>query len=157
MRRFFTEAFAVLALALFIASLMSDYGTTGKTVSEIVETLEEEGLLKEGDRSSGLMLRRFFGLEEEDYEGVYYSGPKGFMDVDDFVIIKDADPEKLTHVMDAFRRRIAEQEGIFASYAPEQMDLLSRAVVWEKGEYAVLVIGHEEEGLMAAVRSLIER
>ena len=57
----------------------------------------------------------------------------------------------------AFRKRIAEQEKVFASYGPAQMDLLSRAVVWEKGDYAVLVIGHEEEQLMAAVRALIER
>lgn len=157
MRRFITEAFAVLSLAVFIACMLSDRGTTDRSVFEIVESLEEEKLLAPEDRSSGLMLRRCFGLEEEDFEGVYYAGPKSFLDVDDIVIIKESDPEKRSMAFSAFRKRIAEQEKVFASYGPAQMDLLSRAVVWEKGDYAVLVIGHEEEQLMAAVRALIER
>ena len=157
MRRFLIEAFAVLALAAFIFLMLSDRGTTGKTVPEIAGALEEEGLLTPDDRSSGLLLRRNFGLEEEDFEGVYYAGPAGFMDVEEVVIVKEKDAAKREAAAEAFAKRIASQEDIFASYGPEQMALLSKAQVWKKGDYAVLVIGHEAEDLMAAVRRQIER
>ncbi len=76
------------------------------------------------EKGDGKALKRYYGLNINDYQEVLIYVPANYMDVPELLVIKVKDPAQLDLVEAAVDTRNAMQQESFGSYGPEQVALL---------------------------------
>lgn len=76
------------------------------------------------EKGDGKALKRYYGLNLNDYEEVLIYTPANYMDVSELLIIKAKDPTQLDLIEEAVDTRNAIQLESFGGYGPEQVALL---------------------------------
>jgi len=77
--------------------------------------------MKKGD---GKALKRYYGLNINDFKEALIYVPANYMDVSEVLVIKVHDSDQLDLVEEAVDTRNAMQQESFGSYGPEQVALL---------------------------------
>lgn len=76
------------------------------------------------EKGDGKALKRYYGLNLNDYEEVLIYVPANYMDVSELLVIKAKDPAQLDLIEEAVDARNAMQLESFGGYGPEQVALL---------------------------------
>lgn len=136
-KRTIPESMKCVALALivvFVVVLMTrtGAGVPFKTAAKAVEaSLDTENLTEQNARN----LRRNFGLDNAEYEGVLYYASEYSMSAEEVLLVKVKDEEQVKTVTDAVQKRIDTRLDAFRGYAPEEVKLLEQAVQDVRGTY----------------------
>ena len=85
-------------------------------------------------------LKKYYGLNADDYEGVLIYTPATNMSACEALLIKLKSADQSDDVEAAIQSRIASQDQIFRGYAPEQVELLEQAVVDVQGNYVFYIV-----------------
>jgi hypothetical protein len=85
-------------------------------------------------KGDGKALKRYFGLNINDFEEIVIYTPSNYMDVSEILIVKARDAAQLDLVEEAVDNRVANQIQSFGSYGPEQVALLE--------DYEIKIIGN---------------
>ncbi len=142
-------AAALIVLLLFLLAGNSPKGDIP------LEGLESAALplLKEGEYQpgDGRMLRRFYGLNPADYEGVAFYYPSTNMGVEELLLIKLTDASQGEAVEQAIGARLAAQKESFDGYGVEQTDMLNNhAVVEVRGRYVLFTVSENDQKIRQA-------
>ena len=100
-------------------------------------------------------LKKFYGLNAGDYEGVLIYVPGTNMYANEALLIRLSDISQAESVRAAIEERIDTQREIFAGYAPEQTALLERAVVDVRGNYILYVTDDDADRIDEVFRSAL--
>lgn len=76
------------------------------------------------EKGDGKALKRYYGLNLNDFEEVLIYVPANYMDVSELLVIKAKDPAQLDLIEEAVDTRNAMQLESFGGYGPEQVALL---------------------------------
>ena len=97
------------------------------------------------------MIKRLYGLQPSDYEGVCLYYPSSNMDAEELLIVKLQDAAQQQSVLDAVERRLQTQKNSFDGYGIEQFDLLeNHSVVQAQGNYILFVVSSQSEAAKQA-------
>lgn len=142
-----TRILLIFILALLVVVLYGklrvykdvDLNKIGNTLLSKNKTAEN--FIKGDDKS----LKRYYGLNEKDYDEVLYYKPKSNMDVDEVLVVKVNNKSQIDFIEDSMNSRIKSQENTFRDYAPEQYSIVKNNEMMIKGNYVFLAISKDAE------------
>lgn len=130
----------IALLIVFIAHLLSG----GKTSSTPIETVNAKVTaaadLTNMTQADSQKLKKYYGLNANDYEGVTLYLGNSNMDVEEILIVRMKDSSQGNALKDAMRKRIDTQTQSFEGYGVSQTKLLKDSVIDVQGNYALLVV-----------------
>lgn len=119
------KIYAFLFILLLVLPCCGCGSTTPPPLSQIeTELLTVSQNLSGMVKGDGKALKRYYGLNLNDFEEVLIYIPENYMDVSELLVIKTKNTEQLDLVEEAINMRIAKQQESFAGYGPEQVALL---------------------------------
>lgn len=137
-------------LILYIAVLLlqsASSNTPFETIEKAVKgTLDVSGM-KQADRQE---LKRFYGLNADDYENVCFYYTNETMGVEELLLVKVKQEEQMDTIEKAVSERIQTQKKSFDGYGEEQMELLSKAVTKRKGDLYLFVVSDKAQQVQSA-------
>lgn len=145
--------FLILVTALLvtvIAVCLTGHSQSQKPVGEVAEPVITAFLGDRVQEGTGRILKKYYGLNPEEYDGVVLYYPLTNMDAEELLIIKLADTSQAEEVRNAIENRRSTQIGIYENYAPEQLALCEQAVIDVVGNYILYVV-HEDAAAIDAV------
>ena len=89
------------------------------------------------------MLKRLYGLNGNDYEGVVLYISDSNMGAEELLVVKLSDTSQEDAVREAVETRIQNQENSFEGYGVEQYQLLQEHVLDVEGNYVFFMV-HKE-------------
>lgn len=127
----------IVAFVVLLMINMSGSNAPFADVAKAVEqSLDQSNLTKQGDQ----MLKRSFGLNSADYEGVMYYSSEFNMSAEEVLLIKVKDEGQVRAAADAIESRIAARKEAFDGYVPEEVKLLDDAKLSIRGKYIFFAV-----------------
>ena len=134
----------LVLIGLFVFWQVFSHGSQSRAdfsqVSEAVIVAADLSGMTEGDNQ---MVRRLYGLDPADYDGVTLYYPSSNMGAEEILVVKLSDLSQQEAVETAMRNRIQSQMDVFEGYAPEQYATLEQGVVEVQGNYLLLVVAKD--------------
>lgn len=146
---------AVAALILYIAVLVMQEGTKDvpvKTIKESIMKATTEDGMKKGTTQD---LKRYYGLNANDYDGVMLYIPDDVMSVNEILVIKLKNKAQAEAVEEAANARLEQQRSSFEGYGAVQTRLINSAVLDSRGHYVFLVISENADQIYEAYKKCI--
>ncbi|MEI3219619.1 MAG: DUF4358 domain-containing protein [Lachnoclostridium sp.] len=130
----------VVVLVIYIGILVfvgRDSRTPFETVEKAVLTAADLSGMEEADT---VKIRKYYGLNEKDYEGVLLYTSGDAMGVEELFLIRVKDDAQMEEVLQSIDDRISTQLNNFEGYGAEQTKLLKQAITDQRGKYVLMVI-----------------
>lgn len=145
----------VLALIAYVAFLISREGSNDVPVDTIEKNITKVVKTKGMTKGSAQDLKKYYGLNANDYDGVMLYIPNDVMSVNEVLVIKVKDESQTEDVEKAIDNRLDTQKKSFEGYGVEQTKLLRSAIVESKGSYTLLAVSKDADSIDAAFRKSI--
>jgi hypothetical protein len=113
---------------------------------------EQEGCAQ----ADAMGLRKYYGLDANDYEDVLLYLPSSNMDAAELLLVVMKDEDQAEAVLDAMNSRLEQQKKAFEGYGVEQMGILNQAVICVEGRYGLLAVCENADGVKSAFDGVIE-
>lgn len=133
----------IALLIVFIAHLLSGGKTSSTPVETVAAKVTAAADLTNVTQADSQKLKKYYGLNANDYEGVAFYLGNSNMDVDEILIVRMKDSAQENALKDAMQTRIDTQTQSFEGYGVNQTKLLKDAVIDVKGNYALLVVNEK--------------
>ena len=150
----------ILFIAVLGAFLVFIYrGEDVKDVSlEDIETAltEKTEITKVMDKASDRDLMQFIGLNAPDYDEYIYYRNTTALAVDELLIVKSGDDNKVKDAEGAVRKRIDAQINAYQGYGPEQVQLLKSATVKKLGPYLIYITAKDATEYEEVILNVIQ-
>lgn len=145
--------YALVALLIIFVIILCQGGKISKAdiqpvTDNVLGVVGTEGV-SEGNRQ---MVRRLYGLDPNDYEGISLYYPDSNMGAKEFLIVKMSDTSQFEAVEAAMNERVETQLGIFKGYAPAQYAMVENYELCHAGNYALLVISDDPQAAVKAFK-----
>lgn len=130
----------IILLFVFIVSLLSGGEISNAKLDSVSEKVVKEIGTDKISVADNRMVKRLYGINANDYEGVtlYVAGSN--MEVEELLIVKLASTSQSESVQEAIENRLEKQLESFEGYGPEQCKLLNDHVLDIKGNYILYVV-----------------
>lgn len=130
----------IVLLLVFIVGLLRDGEISNEKISKVTKNVVQALDMEKLSESDHRMVKRLYGINANDYEGVslYVAGSN--MEVEELLIVKLKSTEQSEAVEKAIGQRLERQLESFEGYAPEQCKLLEDHVLDVKGNYIMYVV-----------------
>ncbi len=139
----------IVCIVLFVAwMLMSGESESDADVGAVEAAVASVGL-GSMKKSDDLTVKKVFGINAGDYEGVVYYKGEG-MDVNELLIVKLKSVSQASDVKKAAQNRLDEQIKNFTNYGTDQIDLLNQGVVVSRGNYVFYTVSENSDKLKSA-------
>ena len=140
----------IVCIVLFVAwMLMSGESESDADVGAVEAAVASVGL-GSMKKSDDLTVKKVFGINAGDYEGVVYYKGEGIMDVNELLIVKLKSVSQASDVKNAAQNRLDEQIKNFTNYGTDQIDLLNQGVVVSRGNYVFYTVSENSDKLKSA-------
>lgn len=126
------------------------------TVKEIEDSMINEVKFEKMEKGDSKSLKRFYGLNANDYEGVILYTPESTMDVNEMLIVKVKDKSQIESLQDSIDSRINYQLQSFSGYGPEQCALVENYELKTKGSFVFFAVSENAEDLKEAFMDSIK-
>lgn len=143
----------LVLLAIFVISLADTGKVSSTELSAMEQTVTANVDMQTMTKGDNQMLRRLYGLDPSEYDGIVLYYPTDSMDAYELVIVKMKDLSQQQTVKDALQARVDSQIAVFESYAPDSTALLKKSVIRIEGNYALLIVAAEPEPAVQAFLS----
>ena len=128
--------YVTLLLIVGFVALLLIYTSGSNRPFEKVEKSVEASLDKENmKRQDGTALKRNFGLNAADYDGVMYYSSEFSISSEEVLLIKAKSETQTAEISSAIEGRIKTRVNDFGGYAPESVQLLEDAKKSVRGKY----------------------
>lgn len=142
----------VLLLIAYVILLISKEGGTNtpiKTVNKnVLSVMGTEGM-KKGTTQD---LKKYYGLNADDYKGVTLYIPDDVMGVNELLIVRLTDVSQAESVEQAAQARLDTQKESFEGYGAAQTKLIRSAVLESRGDYVLLAVTKKADAVQGAYR-----
>lgn len=130
----------LVILGIYVALLIwntGDGNVSFDVVASAVEKAADTGAMK---RAGSQELKRLYGLNEKDYDGVLLYYNQATMSVEEILVVRARSKADARAVMDAAVSRKEIQIQNFEGYGAEQVELLKSSVVKQRGHFVLFVV-----------------
>ena len=134
-----------VAIIVYVALLL--IFTSGSTKSfAAVEKQVEAALDTENMKKAGVQgLKRYYGLNSADYEGVMLYTAESSMSAQEILLVKAKTNEQAEEVKAAVEQRRENRKNDFDGYAPKEVQLLEEAQISVRGKFVFYAVSPEAE------------
>lgn len=140
--------YVTLLLIVGFVALLLIYTSGSNRPFEKVEKSVEASLDKENmKRQDGTALKRNFGLNAADYDGVMYYSSEFSISSEEVLLIKAKSETQTAEISSAIEERIKTRMNDFEGYAPESVQLLEDAKKSVRGKYVFLPLRREQKNI----------
>ena len=140
---------AFMILVYVVLLLIYTSGST-KPFEEVAGSVEpllnKESLVRQDAQA----LKRYYGLNSADYEGVMFYSAEFSISAQEVLLIEVKTDQQVQEVRDAIEERLESRKNTFEGYAPEQAQLIREAQIQVRGRFLFLAVSPEAETLAAA-------
>lgn len=138
---------SLVLVLIFIASLLVS-GRESAAAFEQVETAVTDAATLDGMfLGDHQMIKRLYGLEPGDYEGIMLYYPTTNMGAEEILLVKLKSMDQQDTVKAAIDARLATQLSNFDGYGVAQCEMLERSVTLVQGNY-ILFVSAEDTALV---------
>lgn len=138
--------YVVLAVIfIYIALLMVFTSGSNKPFKEVAVSMENALGQSDLQKMDGQALKRYYGLNSADYDGVLLYSAQSSMSAEEVLLIKVKDDSQVQEVTDAIDEYLQTQREDFEGYAPEEVKLLDDAQRSVRGDYIFLAVSGEAQ------------
>lgn len=130
----------LVLLVVFIVALLGADKTSEAKIETVEKAVEKEVPLTGMHSVQSQMVKRLYGLNVNDYEGVVLYISDSNMGAEELLIVKLADTSQAEAVESAVQTRIENQENSFEGYGVEQYQLLQEHVLDVEGNYVFFMV-----------------
>lgn len=135
----------LMLLVVFIVALLGADKTSETKIETVEKAVEKEVPLTGMHSVQSQMVKRLYGLNVNDYEGVVLYISDSNMGAKELLIVKLADTSQAEAVESAVQTRIENQENSFEGYGVEQYQLLQEHVLDVEGNYVFFMVHKEAQ------------
>ncbi len=147
------------ALVILVAAflfLISAQGRESQTAFDVMaETVSEAADLSDMQEADNQMIRRLYGLDPGDYEGMLLYYPTTNMGAEEILLVKLSDTSQQEAVESAIASRVASQMSSFDGYGVDQYEMLENSVTEVQGNYVLLVVAADPTPVRQAFLSAL--
>ena len=142
--------FALLIIILLIVKFTgnrvskADFANVRKAVEK---TVKDDETMLDGDN---VMVKRLYGLDPSDYDGVMLKYPSTNMNVNEVFLVKLKDLNQQEQVQAAIEKRLATQKNNFDGYGTNQYSILEKSVTDVQGNYVMFVVSEKTAPIVKA-------
>lgn len=147
-----------LSLALvvvFIASLLVSGRESAAAFSDVETAVTGAAQLDTMLPADHQMIKRLYGLEPGDYEGITLYYPTTNMGADEILLVKLKSTAQQESVKAAIDTRLAAQLSNFDGYGVSQCEMLERSVTLVQGNYILLVVAEDTAPVVSAFQNAL--
>lgn len=143
MKRYMTivKGVLILGLLIFIALDLRGEKTSDADLEDVRTAVLSAAGFTDMSQAENRMVKRFYGLNPKDYDGVILYAPEDNMDANELLLVKLADESQSQEVEAAILERLETQKNSFDGYGAEQTKLLNNYVLQIKGNYIFYMVG----------------
>jgi hypothetical protein len=131
---------SVLALLVFLVISLSANHISQAAFSAVEDAVVSAADVGDMQIADSQMVRRLYGLDPTDYEGVLLYCPTTNMGAEELLLIELKDISQQDTVTAAIEKRVATQMDSFDGYGVDQYDMLENSVTEVQGNYILLVV-----------------
>ena len=131
----------VIALIAYVVLLVSGEGDNTVSVDTIQKNIEKSVSLKGMKKGSSQDLKKYYGLNANDYAGT--------------LVVKVKDKSQVEDVEKAVEERLSTQKKSFEGYGVKQTRLLHSAIDETRGYYILLAVSKDADRIEAAFKNSI--
>lgn len=131
---------SVILLLVFMFFQLSSMRTSSTDFDTMKNTVLESADLTPMVEADAQSLKRLYGLDGNDFEGVMLYYPTTNMGAEEILLVKLTDTSQQEAVKTAMETRIANQMNSFDGYGITQYEMLEKAVVEVQGNYLLMVV-----------------
>ena len=135
----------LILLIAFIVSLMRGDKISSSKLEDVTAKVIEAMDMTDLSVADNRTVRRLYGLNVDDYDGVRLYVSDSNMKVEEVLIIKLKDESQAETVETAALGRVDTQLQSFEGYGPEQCKLLEDHVLDTEGNYVLFVVNQEAQ------------
>ncbi len=140
----------VLGLLVFVIMDLRGDATSNAKIDTVAQAVYKASGFEDVEQAPNRNVKRFYGLDPQDYKGVVLYAPKDNMDVNEILIVKLANTDQASSVEDAINERLKTQQKSFDGYGVEQTKLLKDHVLQVKGNYILYAVGENADKMQTA-------
>lgn len=96
-------------------------------------------------KGNNQMIKRLYGINPEDYDGVVLYYPKSNMGSEELLIVKLKNTDQQEKVKAAVESRLKTQKKNFDGYGTYQAGMLDKSIIEVKGNYILFISGNKPE------------
>lgn len=144
-RTFVVKVILIIVLLFFLATICSLQDAKDVPLSKIDNTLQNNTKIEQMENCTERQLMQFLGIDASNYDSFIYYKSKKALGVDELLILKAKHGNNLDDAQDAVESRISSQITTFKDYGPEQVALLKKAIVTQRGDYLFYCVGNSPE------------
>lgn len=130
----------IALLAIFIFFQLSSNHESSTSFDAMKDAVLSSADLSGMQESDNIMLKRLYGLDSADYEGVLLYTPTTNMGAEELLLVKLTDRIQQDTVVSAVQHRIETQKNNFEGYGVTQFAMLENCVLEVQGNYILLVV-----------------
>lgn len=147
-------ALTILVLVFIIVDVNGDKISTSdiETVKNEVNKVSGFANIPEAENRT---IKRFYGLDPSEYEGIIAYVPQDDMAVDEMVIVKLKDTSQQEVVEQALEQRVDTQLKSFEGYGAEQVAILKKHVLNVEGNYIFYMVGENTKEAQKAFEEIL--
>ena len=144
-----------MVAALLIFMIVLQVGNRNSNASlesvsqEVLGAADQDGMQESNNR----MFQKFYGLDDQDYEGVTLYSPVSNMDAQELLIIKLKDNSQAEAVTEAINARLETQMNSFEGYGIEQYAMLEDHILDVQGNFILYVVNPNAQAADEAFRN----
>ena len=127
-------------LIVFVASLLSTGKTSKAKIDTVASKVTKAADMEKLTLADNRMLKRFYGLNANDYADVVLYAAGSNMEVEEILIVKLKDVNQGEAVEAAIQARLDSQISVFEGYGPEQCKMLESSIIDVQGNYVLYVV-----------------
>ncbi len=143
----FAAAFLILVYIVLLLIYASGSTKPFEEVAQAVEGRIDTEILVKQDAQA---LKRYYGLNGADYEGVLFYSAEFSISAEEVLLIEVRSEQQVQEVRDAIEERLESRKHTFEGYAPEQAQLIDQAQLQVRGRYVFLAVSAEAENYVSA-------
>lgn len=143
----FAAAFLIL---VYIALLLIYASGSTKPFEEVAAAVEEQLDTEILEKQDAQALKRYYGLNGADYEGVLFYSAEFSISAEEVLLIEVKSEQQVQEVRDAMEERLESRKHTFEGYAPEQAQLIEQAQLQARGRFVFLAVSSEAEKYVSA-------
>ncbi len=135
----------LILLIAFIVSLMRGDKVSNAKLKDVTKNVTEAMDMTDLSVADNRTVRRLYGINVNDYDGVSLYVSNSNMKVEEVLIVKLKDVSQADTVETAALGRVDTQLQSFEGYGPEQCKLLEDHVLDTEGNYVLFVVNQEAQ------------
>ncbi|WP_346662378.1 DUF4358 domain-containing protein [uncultured Merdimonas sp.] len=144
--KYFMVLVFIVYIAVLLAGQSADDVPVKKLETEILKATGTDGM-KKGTTQD---LKRYYGLNAQDYEGAVLYIPDDVMSVSELLILRLKDESQAEAAEAAAEERLETQKKSFEGYGASQTGLLNGAILTTRGNYVLLTVSPKADQALAA-------